>query len=114
MMRATILLAAASALFVGAVGFAQSRQEPDRWWSPGEGRTFPASLDYKNDNGTLRLLLDGGPMETAGHPFFYRDRSQRPRLRHLPPAGRCDEPVGGLGAAPVGPQRRQGSAVRGE
>lgn len=44
--------------------------EKDRWWDPNEGRSFPATLDYRNDNGTLRLLLDDGPLDTKGHPFF--------------------------------------------
>lgn len=52
-------------LAVGARGAA-----PDRWWSPGEGRVFPATLDYDNDQGTLRTLLVGGPLKTKGHPFF--------------------------------------------
>ncbi|UUR06869.1 hypothetical protein [Sphingomonas glaciei] len=69
-MLARGLLAAAATVFVGAVGVAQIRQEPDRWWNPGEGRIFPATLDYQNENGTLRLLLDGGPLKTEGHPFF--------------------------------------------
>lgn len=43
---------------------------PDRWWQPGEGRTFPAKLEYQDPTGTVRLLLDGGPMPTKDHPFF--------------------------------------------
>ncbi|HVY80436.1 MAG TPA: hypothetical protein VG994_05590 [Steroidobacteraceae bacterium] len=43
---------------------------PDRWWSPGEGRTFPAILDYDNASGTVRTLVSGGAVQTAGHPFF--------------------------------------------
>ncbi|RYD42179.1 MAG: hypothetical protein EOP83_33045, partial [Verrucomicrobiaceae bacterium] len=43
---------------------------PDRWWKPNEGRVFPQMLDYPNGNGTLRLILDGGPLQTKGHPFF--------------------------------------------
>ncbi|HEU4625122.1 MAG TPA: hypothetical protein VFS52_10190 [Steroidobacteraceae bacterium] len=43
---------------------------PGRWWSPGEGRTFPAVLDYDNASGTLRTLVSGGAVDTAGHPFF--------------------------------------------
>lgn len=42
----------------------------DRWWAPGEGRPFPTQLDYPNGQGTLRLLLTGGALETKGHPFF--------------------------------------------
>lgn len=44
--------------------------EPPRWWAPGEGRTWPAVLDYPNAQGTLRTLLVGGPLNTRGHPFF--------------------------------------------
>lgn len=55
----------------GAAVFGQlGAAAPERWWSPGEGRVFPASLDYPNDHGTLRVLVDGGPVETKGHPFF--------------------------------------------
>ena len=46
------------------------RAPPERWWSPGELRTFPAVLDYANADGSLRALLVGGPMATMGHPFF--------------------------------------------
>jgi len=53
-----------------AAGVAAQGQGHDRWWAPGDGRVFPASLDYRNDSGTLRVLLTGGPMETKGHPFF--------------------------------------------
>jgi hypothetical protein len=60
------------ALAVALVGFglAAAKDKPDHWWEPGEGRTFPAKLEYENEGGTLRLLLEGGPMETKGHPFF--------------------------------------------
>ena len=68
MIRVGVLIAATAAFGLAvAVG---SETPPDRWWKPGEGRTFPASLDYSNTGGTLRLLLDDGPMETKGHPFF--------------------------------------------
>jgi hypothetical protein len=43
---------------------------PDRWWSPGEERIFPAELTYANTDGALGLILQGGPMPTNGHPFF--------------------------------------------
>lgn len=64
-----LLLGGASLALAAAVAFAQEGGK-DRWWNPGEGRVFPASLDYPNANGTLRLLLDNGPMETKDHPFF--------------------------------------------
>lgn len=67
MIRA-LVLGAATIAFAAAVAFAQDEKDP--WWDPNEGRVFPAQLDYRNANGTLRLLLDNGPMETKGHPFF--------------------------------------------
>ncbi|HQS70557.1 MAG TPA: hypothetical protein PLM58_13065 [Novosphingobium sp.] len=60
------LAALVLALSVGARG----GDGPDRWWAPGEGRVLPAVLDYDNANGTLRTLTVGGPLKTAGHPFF--------------------------------------------
>ncbi len=70
---------------------ARGDDDYDRWWSPGEGRSFPAQLDYRNEHGTLRMLLVGGPMETKGHPFF----------EPLGPNGRacvtCHQPADGMG-----------------
>lgn len=63
-----LVLGAATIAFAAAVAFAQDEKDP--WWDPNEGRVFPAQLDYRNANGTLRLLLDNGPMETKDHPFF--------------------------------------------
>jgi len=60
----------APAALVMLTSLAVRADAPARWWSPGEGRSFPASLDYSNADGSLRLLLSGGPMETRGHPFF--------------------------------------------
>lgn len=64
-----LVLATATAAFAAAVAVAQTAA-PDRWWKPGEGRIFPAQLDYPDGNGTLRLLLDGGAIATKDHPFF--------------------------------------------
>jgi hypothetical protein len=61
-------LGGAIALF--GAGVAARADHPDTWWAPGDGRTFPAKLDYDTPLGTLRVLLSGGPMETRGHPFF--------------------------------------------
>ena len=67
MRRISLLVAGAAGVAVfGQLGAAA----PERWWAPGEGRVFPASLDYANDHGTLRVLVDGGPIATKGHPFF--------------------------------------------
>ena len=67
--RSRLALLAIPALLAG-LAVAAHGDAPSRWWAPGDGRTFPATLDYSNDHGTLRTLLVGGPMETKGHPFF--------------------------------------------
>ena len=74
-MRRTILAAAVAAaamaaLMAAGTGAARSAAAPDRWWSAGEGRVFPAQLDYANALGSLRVLLADGPQNTKGHPFF--------------------------------------------
>lgn len=68
--RFSFLLAPAAALLSAGLSLGNAPAPDDRWWSPGEGRTFPAQLDYENELGTLRVLLTGGPLETRGHPFF--------------------------------------------
>lgn len=57
-------------MLIAGLAVAARGDAPTRWWAPGEGRAFPATLDYSNDHGTLRTLLVDGPMETKGHPFF--------------------------------------------
>ena len=57
-------------MLISGLAVAARGDAPTRWWAPGEGRAFPATLDYSNDHGTLRTLLVDGPMETKGHPFF--------------------------------------------
>ncbi len=64
------LLPASLAALILSVSVAARDGKPDRWWSPGDGRTFPETLDYPNAQGDLRTLLVGGPMPTRGHPFF--------------------------------------------
>ncbi|MEY2853815.1 MAG: hypothetical protein RL030_947 [Pseudomonadota bacterium] len=49
---------------------ASAADPPDRWWGPGEGRTWPSKLDYANGLGWARVLLTGAPLDTKGHPFF--------------------------------------------
>lgn len=95
-MRTTrIVFAALSAALLGAMTVSAA---PDRWWSPGEGRTFPAVLDYENDHGVSRLLMADGPLETAGHPFF----------APIGPNGRacvtCHQPADGMSLTPKSAQ----------
>ena len=79
---------------------ALSATGPDRWWTPGEGREFPAQLDYADPTGRLRLLLEGGPMATRDHPFF----------EALGPNGRacvtCHQPADGMSLSAVSARRR--------
>jgi hypothetical protein len=81
-------------------GLALSAGAPQRWWTPGEGRVFPARLDYDDPSGKLRLLLDGGPMDTRGHPFF----------EALGTNGRacvtCHQPADGMSLSAASAQRR--------
>lgn len=76
---------------LAAVSALAQEVAPDRWWAPGEGREFPATLDYENSSGVLRTVLDGGPMDTEGHPFF----------EPIGPSGRacvtCHQPADGMG-----------------
>lgn len=59
-----------AALALGIAVAAPKAAQDDPWWEPDEGRIFPASLEYPNANGTLRLLVENGPLDTKGHPFF--------------------------------------------
>lgn len=68
MRPATILLAIATAIFAATASYTFAA--PDRWWSPNDGRGFPAQIDYRNDQGVLRTLLADGPSSTKNHPFF--------------------------------------------
>lgn len=81
--------AIAAALLAASIS-ASEKPEPDRWWSPGQDREFPAVLDYRNAEGTLRTLLVDGPLPTRDHPFF----------TPLGPAGRacvtCHQPADGM------------------
>ena len=66
-MKVLRILTLAAAL---ALPMAWSAGAPDRWWAPGEGRVWPSQLEYDNEHGTLRVLLQGKPLDTKGHPFF--------------------------------------------
>lgn len=62
---------AAAGLLVASLALAGGgKSAPNPWWKPGEGRTFPALLEYPNDHGVLRIELEGGAIDTRDHPFF--------------------------------------------
>lgn len=67
--RSSILLVAALTLGAAtAVGKETGTLSP--WWGEADGRPLPETLDYANEDGTLRVLRVGGPLNTRGHPFF--------------------------------------------
>ncbi|WP_210163383.1 hypothetical protein [Niveispirillum irakense] len=68
-MRGSSVGAFLSLLMLGALSLPAAGQGAV-WWSPGDGTPFPAQLDDVDGDGTTRLLLEGGPMQTKGHPFF--------------------------------------------
>lgn len=63
-----------AAVCVAGLVFAQEyeggEKGDERWWAPGSGKIFPVKLDYENEHGIGRVILDGEPAETRGHPFF--------------------------------------------
>ena len=58
-----------AALF-SSMSVAAQDQRASRWWSPGDGRTLPAAVDYANGEGALGILNTAGAIDTKGHPFF--------------------------------------------
>ena len=58
-----LIAAACHTLAVGA-------EPTDRWWSPGDGRVFPAQIAYPNEQGSLGVVLSEGPLATRDEPFF--------------------------------------------
>jgi hypothetical protein len=97
--KAGALLFGLAAACFGGIGLTRATV-PDRWWQPGEGRVFPAQLDYADATGTVRLLLDRGPMATKGHPFFTA----------IGPSGRacvtCHQPADAMSLAVADVQRQ--------
>jgi len=65
-----IPLAGAIAVLSSNTPSAEGAGTPDRWWGPGEARTWPQRLDYANSMGTVGVLRDGAGFDTRGHPFF--------------------------------------------
>lgn len=68
--RATLLAAVVLGGTLAVSGHAGASAREGTWWPPGADRTWPEVLDYPNANGVLRTLVTGGPVQTAGHPFF--------------------------------------------
>ncbi len=71
--KGLLAMLAAMGLFGGTLALprlAEADALEAAWWGPGEDRTWPETLDYPNQHGVLRTVITGGPVETAGHPFF--------------------------------------------
>ena len=70
------------------------------WWDAGSGRTLAGFSEYEDPEGKLGVLIDGGPIETAGHPFF----------TPLGVNGRacvtCHQPANGMSISPASLQAR--------
>jgi hypothetical protein len=62
-----------SMILVAAVSAAPAllaQTAPSRWWTPGDGRTLPAYVEYPNEWGSVGIVNANGAIDTAGHPFF--------------------------------------------
>ena len=85
-----IPLAGALAVLPSLSPSAEYAGAPDRWWGPGENRTWPQRLDYANEQGLVGVLRDAPQLETRGHAFFTA----------LGPNGRacvtCHQPADGM------------------
>jgi hypothetical protein len=67
------LLAAAALTGIGAAALGITAVEYDAtnaWWKPGDGRLMPASAEYPNALGRVRILNAAGALRTQGHAFF--------------------------------------------
>lgn len=71
-MKTWPIAAAFAGLVVSGTMLGGAASPPPRWWAPGDGRIFPAQVDYDNPDGSLRVILEGGPMATKGHPSLSR------------------------------------------
>ena len=49
---------------------AQESYVDDGWWSPGQGGSLPAEVQFKNGEGALGFLNSAGAIDTKDHPFF--------------------------------------------
>ena len=70
--RVSVLLSScvATGVLMGQAASQTSSGLPEWWWSPGDDRTLPAYVEYRNPFGRLGILNTDGPINTDGHPFF--------------------------------------------
>src|SRR5499427_5335308 len=48
----------------------EARYDLYPWWDTNRGLPLPASKDFGDPSGQLRLINKSGTVQTAGHPFF--------------------------------------------
>jgi hypothetical protein len=71
--RGTLLVVAVSVLSLCIGGVVLSATDYDAvnaWWKAGEKRLMPASAEYEDALGRVRVINADGAFETQGHPFF--------------------------------------------
>jgi len=90
--------------FVGAAltlaATAQTGGDAASWWAPGDARVLPAVAEYKNANGTLRVLNTKGPVDASKHAFF------APLGENGRACVTCHQPADGMGLSVHTVQRR--------
>jgi hypothetical protein len=71
--RGAVLVAAAALIYVCAARIVMSAGEydaVDAWRKPGDQRPMPASADYEDARGRVRVLNAAGTLQTKNHAFF--------------------------------------------
>ena len=63
------VLAVLTAVLTAALALAQ-QQPASNWISAGASGTLPAQLEFPTPTGRLGVLLQDGPVQMKGHPFF--------------------------------------------
>ena len=67
---ARLIAISAAIAAAGVFGAATAKDALPDWWSPGEGRAFPAANSYADDAGAVGVINTGGDTDTTGNPFF--------------------------------------------
>ncbi len=99
-----LCVAAACGLAVAATGgmvlAAGGPRPAPVWWDAGSGRTLAGFSDYADPEGKVGVLVDGGPLNTAGHPFF------TPLGANGRACVTCHQPANGMSVSPATLQAR--------
>ena len=71
--RGAMVFAAVTLMCVCVAGMvlsADTYDAADAWWKPGDQRLMPASAEYQDALGRVRVVNANGPVATKGHAFF--------------------------------------------